>query len=56
MICVCTVSYEFFLNDTSIAPLYVFLSGQSVNFQKSGIHFSSNVKPGKRAEISILCC
>ena len=31
---------------------YERLSGQSVNFQKSGIHFSSNVKQAVRSELS----
>lgn len=44
--CVETMVVKTLLND------YESLSGQSVNFQKSGIFFSSNVRQDKRTELS----
>lgn len=40
------------LNIKELLINYEQSSGQCVNFQKSGIHFSANVNAGKRAEIS----
>lgn len=52
-------SFLFFRADVSEVAVvksllhnYEMLSGQSVNFQKSGIHFSANVKRARRRDIS----
>lgn len=36
----------------SILKVYENLSGQSVNFQKSGVHYSANVRRDKHVELA----
>lgn len=47
----CKASMEEVMHLRSILQTYEMLSGQAINFQKSGIFFSANVRTDKQMEI-----